>query len=428
MSAPQVSLPPLRRSHIRCGSAAFVSVDMNTGEGRIFPARCLSWGCPHCAAYLRARWIKTLQRHTFRPNHFVTVTLDPNQLEAACGCECCRDRNQPRPSDCKLLDHAWQRDFFGRKLQSLWQKHRRHFTNTETKLRYFRMFEFHSGRLDKKRNLYNVRLHAHILVESPAPAAGYRRQTIRQHPHLPIYRGRRDWFAKTCRQLGLGVTRSYSLLQDSAEAQAYVTKYTTKQKSDSHRFRVRLVSTTKGLTHERREPRKNIVYIHHNRRSSLDGHTAIVDLLRARAATALALGSPLHPSDPLLFGIRCVLRTDGTGARVLNAELSSDARWRLDLWTAESRTTDRRGSAELLVRVPRTLKHRCGWTFIAPPATRKADRTCHQLFDEHLTFRAPTNHPCTADLERSTDSLQQTVSDESTNRDTLTSRASGELS
>jgi len=232
------TLPADRRSQRSC-QVATLAVVQPGGGWRLVPARCRSWGCVQCARFLAARWQHTLAGSKFAAERFVTITLDPQRL-AELGI---------------LRDYEAQRDFLRRKLQSLWQWLRRRYG----KLRYFRALEFHSGKFDKRRRIFNHRLHVHALIatEVQLPCAGFSPFACQRDPSLAPYDRARDVVADRAAKLGLGLTKTYSLTSETVRegkrdaVLAYVWKYCCKQKSGSHRYRLRMATCSRCIRHAR---------------------------------------------------------------------------------------------------------------------------------------------------------------------------------
>lgn len=252
-------LPTLRRRGV-CGWCAFV----RSSDGAAWPAPCKSWSCRWCSRRMARAWTKRLEENGFVPRVFLTVTIDPAELEKL---------------GIALDDYVQQRAWLLDRLRCLWQWARRQGT-----LRYFRVYEWHRGELDGRRwrrdgcpedlgPYENHRLHMHALVETEVPGGGVKDGGYRQT---------RDRWRAQAIALGLGrESRAYSLPADASvnAVRRYVLKYTCKRKSAAHRYRVRLVAASRGLGS--RKPRSE---------KGDSGVTRLAGLRQCSAPEALLLG------------------------------------------------------------------------------------------------------------------------------------------
>lgn len=249
--------PLARTSQRSCGRHGLACVDGN-GLATVRPVLCLSWGCARCAPLLARRWARTFEHCGFRPTAFVTLTLDPRRLTAECTCvHCWTERHPGTPLDtlrklvprspaCHLTDYPRHRRFLAARLKMLYRRLRRRYGP----LQYFRIYEFHGGAFDAHRRVNNHRLHVHLLMRTAAPHGGYPLAILRRlrRPDLQPYRAAHDVIGHYATEAGFGRSEATGLVDDGA-ARSYVHKYTCKRKSAVHRYRVRLVATSRDIRH-----------------------------------------------------------------------------------------------------------------------------------------------------------------------------------
>lgn len=139
-----------------------------------------------------------------------------------------------------LDDYPSQARYLRDALRKVWQAVQR---IAGRRPRYWRVYEWHRGLWSARWQVENHRLHVHALVEAPEiPGGGPRHD----------YRRRRDAWRGIALRCGLGIAKGIDLpAADQAEHLArvsnYVTKYCSKQKSDAHRYRVRVTAASRGL-------------------------------------------------------------------------------------------------------------------------------------------------------------------------------------
>lgn len=152
----------------------------------------------------------------------------------------------------RLTDYEAQHRWLLATMRRLWRLARHDYPT----MRYWRVYEFHAGAWDPLRRVENHRIHVHALVENGPPGGG-RRCALRNHVECTCpntYRRDNDPWRPLARAAGLGITLAYSLPTlyeaDGAAAELcrnYATKYLSKQKSDAHRYRIRLTAASQGL-------------------------------------------------------------------------------------------------------------------------------------------------------------------------------------
>lgn len=233
----------LRRGHYACGRNGLY----RPSDGTVRPLRCKSWACRRCAAWHAARWTERLVIADFQPNVFVTFTLDPERLAA---------------DGIGLEDYRGQHRWLLAAMRKVWQIVRRE-TNEACErwaanpvgpppraVRYWRVYEWHRGDWDRKRQVENHRMHVHALVESVVDGGGTRE----------TYDRNADPWRAIANRAGLGIALAYDLPAERTKAEAlslarnYCAKYLSKQKSAAHAYRVRLTASSRGIPPLEKEP------------------------------------------------------------------------------------------------------------------------------------------------------------------------------
>lgn len=265
---------PKRKSHSGCGRTCMVVFVPGVGI-RVQALRCESWSCSYCKRRLWAKWIgrcKSAFAEGWRPDTFVTLTIDPKKLRRLgirpiCGKrldgEVCRRRFCCNEWEGIASDYLLQRRWFGQRLRALWQKVDRAAPGWKKTRKYIRVYE--AQRAKDYKGKPNGRLHCHILLDCPLPTAGVKPAGWRKGRDWPGRSDAADWWHENAQDCGFGFHSESVTLRELdpytddlgkerlPHAVGYLFKYLMKATSETYGHRIRMVSTSQNFPKSAKE-------------------------------------------------------------------------------------------------------------------------------------------------------------------------------